>query len=89
MKRTFFYSEKQKHALDGIPIDAWVKNTPKFIDGKEFTEQQGGEGEHRSNWDDAVIVHVQEGLKKDEVASAILGRPVAESYYSSGFNYEL
>lgn len=64
-----------------------MKTTPNFIHGKEFTEQQGSERDHKSNWDDAVIVHVQEGLKKDELMSQILGYPVAESYYSNGRNY--
>ena len=31
---------------------------PIYIDGKQFTEVATKEGEHKSNWDDAVVIHV-------------------------------
>ena len=70
MKRTFFYSEQQKKFYDKLYPDL-------FITGKEFTEQVGTEGDHFSNWEDAVIVHVQHGLKRDNFTSKEFGYDIA------------
>jgi len=74
MKRTFFYSKTQKKHRES-------HNMPVlYIHGKEFTEQKGSEGEHLSNQIDAVIVHVEHNIPKDEFISKMLGRAVAETY---------
>ena len=62
MTRTWFYSEHQEQEIRN-KSDISV---PKFhIEGKQYTEQMGGPGLHKSIYDDAVIVHQVKDLDFD------------------------
>jgi len=63
MKIAFYYSEKQKKATE--------KSHSVFVNGKEFTEQissleDSDEVPAKNNWNDSVLVHVEENLPLDE-----------------------
>lgn len=62
MKATFFYSKEQYSRDRKLALQRCDTNYRPTIDGVEYTEAQTGDYEHKSLFDDAVIVCVKDNL---------------------------
>lgn len=79
MKATFFYSHEQKQHLKAVARMRGKHYIHSYIDGNEYTELQTYNGEHKSPYDDAVIVIVKEGLPVNQKTVKLEGSYFADT----------
>lgn len=70
MKATFFFSQKQFDLAQGNIL---YHPSITRVNGKIYSEVQTSDGEHLSNWEDAVVVHVENNLQVDLLYSELMG----------------
>lgn len=77
MDITYFYSKKQKDTCLSLNPN---ERFPAAPNGEIYTEMMSCEGEHKSNYEDAVVVYKETGCEVDKFMLRITGKKFAKSF---------